>query len=151
MARREVSERLVPAGEVLPPVPRPRRRRGAGEAVRALIELVTGQPVPSVEEDPHWQPPAVTITAPLMAQLTFEGLATLRQLAVEHLNARAAMYLVDRGLGSVGESFEEKTRRYPLDQARAELAQTLAGLGLTPDQVDGFVARALAPAREGDG
>lgn len=134
----------TPTGEVLPPA-RPPRRRGATEAVRAFYELATGQAVPSVEEDPHWQPGPLTISVPLMARLTMEGLATLRQANAEG-NVRAAQYLVDRGLGAVGEGFEERARRLTLEQAQQELVATLQQIGMSPEQVERYVRRALEPA-----
>ena len=142
---------LVPVtatGEVLPAEEPVRFRRGASEAVRRLYEKTTGVSVPCVEEDPHWQPPALQISIPLMSRLTYEGLATVAA-AAEDGNVRAAMYLVDRGLGAIGEGFEAKTRRYPLEKAKQELEEELRKLGLTPEQVSAYVQRALAPAEEG--
>lgn len=141
-----VSTVLAPAGEVLPPA-RPPKRRGATEAVRSFYELATGQPVPTVEEDPHWQPGPLTISVPLMARLTMEGLATLREANSEG-NVRAAQYLVDRGLGAVGEGFEDRVRRLTLDQAQQELVATLQQIGMSPEQIEGYVRRALEPSME---
>lgn len=104
------------------PERQPKGRLAPGVAAREFVEFVTGKPLPEDQPNPDAVP--VKLSEDLIRSMARQGLATILYHC-RRGNLRAAIYLVDRCLGTPDAPFQEKVKKMTREEAKLALANAL--------------------------